>query len=384
MAATLAFASSARAKSSSAFTDFETITEALFPTTGLQISHRRPTPAEAKVVELARSGAIGLIEAAGPAWFQQIAAPNTPTRSSFRDTLDMLKRVPIWLCSGDECASCGGDQAARGCARAKMLGESVGIVASLHPCFIRASSRCKASQGLPTRASSHELIEQMVSLLGTAAHFKAHGLADSRSRVAAVKKAGAALSKTMASVRAISSACPGPFPLSAIGFLRQTGHLSDIGPFAEQCAQRLLAPFAKSPLPDACRHVVDPSRFKKTMTQGLLWSAPQVARCDSFCEALTCGERDARVPRAMRFGNHWVLSVPPDACDGARPVVHREFLERMVMEVARPETLKIEAGSKAVERCASALLPSEDPPTLPKSEAVPVELPDGPDIRLIE
>jgi len=375
---------SAQAENNSAFTDFETITDVLFPPTKLQESHRRPTTGESQALEIARAGALSLIETTGPAWFQSIVAPDVPTRAGFRDAIETLKRAPIWICRADECTGCRGDKGIQGCAQGKMLGEGVGIVLSINPCLLRASAQCRSIPGLPSAPSSHGLIEHFTSILGGAAYFKAQGVTDAKARELAVRRATATLSKTMSSARSIASACPGPFPLSGVSFLRQTGHLREIGPFAEQCGERMLQPFKRSPLPDSCKYVVDQARFKKTMSEGLLWGSPSVVRCDSFCEALTCGERTPEVPRALQFGNKWILSVPEGACEGAQPTKLLPFLERVLRIVAKPEILKKETAARSIALCASALMPTDQGIKSPTSEAVPVQLPDGPDIQLID
>lgn len=370
----------AYAESDSAFTDFETISEAAFPPIRLQKNHRRPTPREKEALELARTAALGLIEASGPIWFRHVADPLAPSAPRLRETLATLKQVPLWICSYEGCSGCPGDENPRGCARGKKIADVVGIVLSIHPCLLRSGAQCP-SRG---RVSSQELIDHFTRTLTQAAHYKIHGSTDSPVRNRAVKGAVGALAGASSIARAVVGACPGPFPARGAAFLRQAGHLRDIGPFAEQCGERLLQPLKREPLPGPCSLVIDPARFRKILAQGMLKTLPAVVRCDSFCEALTCGEMHPAVPRPLPFGESWMLSIPEGACDGASPSDPQQFLERVLRMVARREVLAQGEASAAIPLCARALLPEGAARSRSSTGTEGASQPEGPDVQLID
>lgn len=362
--------------SDSAFTDYEQIVDVAFPAPVLLRRNSKPTPREEKLISSVREVSLRLIESAGPAWFGPLAAPETPTPAQWRATLDVLRRTPVWLCN-EGCAGCRQDAA--GCAAAKEFGDSVASVIFLRKCALdpRGCPRRPGATGAAP-APSAVLFGAMKESLSQVAFFKVHGAKEKLPSDKPVQRALAALDASSVMMNNLLQSCPGPFPESGLGFLARTGHLKPIGPFADECARRLLAPLLTEPLPGECRFVADREKWKAL--RGAAWDSPSAMRCDDFCEFTTCGGREAPGPRLLRFGAKWVLSVPEGACDGSGPSDPRAFAERIVWMAAKAEVLSRPGAETFVGACARALVPRAAPaapPAAPRREG-------GADVELVE
>lgn len=297
-----------------------------------------------------------------------------PTRTQSVRALEIIKQTPIWICE-DKCRGCNAtlDHA---CLASKSRNDYTVSVLFLKSCFF-SGERCP---GLKKESSAlgSALIEQVEQGLLTAV---AHSLKDSEDRQAikkVVKDASESLSQGRNVFQAMTQSCrSGQFPYSGFKYLTQVEALHEIGSVAEECRNRYLAPIQTAAFSKACKPVIDVAKIEKAWGGKWAQVAPKALRCERLCQAMTCTNPKTLLPRLLEFGNERVLSLPEGSCDGAVPAQLRPFVEYHLGLLSRPGT----RGSPAFQACLDAVLPGKKAvPSGPKA----VELPDGPDVELIE
>lgn len=375
----------ARAESDAAFTDYEKVVDMAFPSSVMERNYSRPSADEKEVLESLRSSMLQLIEGAGGNWLTPLTHPQKSTNLHKIRVREVLKKAPIWICR-ENCGYCPGNSKL-GCAANKQLGDAVASILLFHSCLFQGKNACPASlfEGSRRVPPAQIVIEAMKKGLTTAAYAKLNGAPEGlepQKQIAASVKVLDASTKIM---NGLVNACPGPFTQSGFYFLKGSGHLKPLNEFIEACGQNLFEPLKKAALPQSCKQVIDPLRWNKTLVNEVLRYDLPVVRCDAFCEWATCGDRRSKVPRLFQFGSRWFLSVPEPACQGSKPEDPHAFMESLFTRFSRAGLLQSSEGTALLRSCLSQLDLSQ-PRTTPtkKLGGQPVELPEGPNIDLIE
>lgn len=293
-------------------------------------------------------------------WFSKVV-PNSPLPKETRNTIiKSIENIDVWVCPGKSCSDCGTDSP-NGCVRSRTTVGSVGSIALIHPCLFSKGTVCAK-----TPASLHEWME---GIAGATAYAKITQSFKNDSLKKASEESSRVIRQTTKSVNELLTSCPGPYSSEAYQFLSRTQHISEPNSFVKKCGENYVD--ILKALRQKCPEISIFSELLAEFSERKLTSPIRIARCDSFCQVMTCHKKNT-YPALARFGSVSTLLIVDGACEGESMKRISDFLRgTLPPEVAR---------SSALNTCLAKLDPS---PTRDSNSQSSI-LPDGPDIPLIQ
>lgn len=297
------------------------------------------------------------VRLAPKSWFTS-AFMTTPTTGDRHRLIENLKEIEIWRCLGESCQGCSGTESL-GCVLSKKTSGGVGTVAVIHPCLY-GEGRCPRGK----KADVNLWAERVV----TDVPFFKLGLDPSGDALRkARKKSLAWIHSTSRSVNQLLGSCPGPYGKGTLDFLREVGSVSVPNPAIRRCGETYLR--AIRTFADRCPKIEKTGAKEwKKFTTVLFKTAPEILRCDSFCQKMLCRKSKANLVFTT-FNAKAVLMILDGACEGATPTSDTIFGEVF------PRSLRLKAED------AGCLMP--DGPTAEQRSSTG-ELGNGAEVELVE
>jgi len=356
------------AETNAAFTDYEKIAEAAFPPHKMLAKYSRPTALQNNYINATRDLIVDQISVAPQLWFSTLTGGQEVSLAAKANLLEAMKGAPVWICAGS--CSCP-NWSPTACVKTKRIGDIVASSITIDPCAFKNGCNGKS------------LYRSMQLSLATVAYVTYYRAIKPDDAKELSEKTVNGLGASTYVVDSMLNACPGPFPVSGAAFLRETGHLTGINEFVDACAAKLVSFLDDGSLSKVCSLVIDRNKWKEATPGKAEFTGITALRCDDFCETVTCGDKKNRVPRFLRFGSKWFLSVPEGSCDGAKPNDVERFVANIIKSTAKDEIMNRPGSNKTVDVCVKSIINRSS--SLSKSAVSPAKRSyQGPSVELIE